>query len=210
MIQSDSSLLISTYQKSLLEEEWNFIKQTCPHIPDGESVSGNTFCLMACGMLKAIGDFLNTEIDEVVRRMFVYPDSTSSDDETVTRYVRTNIVTFLDSQLVKPQLAFYLCPDFRHQVYEACRGFQSVFGEARERAIKAVAFAKTLRKDLEVAAEFTVNTNSELLIQKLQSTEHVRVVAPHSSQHLIFISGRIPLYYFMQIFICKCNALIRS
>ena len=28
MIQSDSSLLISTYQKSLLEEEWTFIKQT--------------------------------------------------------------------------------------------------------------------------------------------------------------------------------------
>ncbi len=28
MIQSDSSLLLSTYQKSLLEEEWTFIKQT--------------------------------------------------------------------------------------------------------------------------------------------------------------------------------------
>lgn len=85
MIQSDSTLLISTYQKSLLEEEWSFIKQTCPHIPEGESYSGNTFCQLACGMLKAIGNFLNNEIDEVVSRMFVYPDSTSSDDETVTR-----------------------------------------------------------------------------------------------------------------------------
>jgi hypothetical protein len=27
MIQSDSTLLISTYQKSLLEEEWAFVKQ---------------------------------------------------------------------------------------------------------------------------------------------------------------------------------------
>lgn len=42
MIQTDSSLLISTYQKSLLEEEWKFIKLTCPHIPDGESYSGMT------------------------------------------------------------------------------------------------------------------------------------------------------------------------
>jgi len=60
MIQSDSSLMISNYQKSLLEEEWTFIKQTCPHIPDGESFSCNTFCQLACGMLKAIGDYLNS------------------------------------------------------------------------------------------------------------------------------------------------------
>ncbi len=76
----------------------------------------------------------------------------------------------------------------RHQVYEACRGFQSVFGEARERAIKALAFAKTLRKDLEVSAEFTV-ISKEALIQRLQDTGHIKVVAPHSSQHQIFIPG---------------------
>eukprot|EP00095_Tigriopus_kingsejongensis_P011134 maker-scaffold1161_size58349-snap-gene-0.7 protein:Tk11134 transcript:maker-scaffold1161_size58349-snap-gene-0.7-mRNA-1 annotation:"hypothetical protein CAPTEDRAFT_214311" len=163
MIQSDSSLMISTYQKSLLEEEWQFIKYTCPHIPDGESFSGNTFCQMACGMLKAIGDFLNTEIDEVVRRMFVYPDSESSDDETVTK----------------------------HQIYEACRGFQAVFHEARERAIKAVAFAKTLRKDFEVSAEYSIGGNPLDVIERLYKTGHVRIVAPLPSKHLIFISSRI-------------------
>ncbi|XP_059082749.1 mitogen-activated protein kinase kinase kinase 4-like isoform X4 [Tigriopus californicus] len=163
MIQSDSSLMISAYQKSLLEEEWQFIKTTCPHIPDGESFSGNTFCQMACGMLKAIGDFLNTEIDEVVRRMFVYPDSESSDDETVTK----------------------------HQIYEACRGFQAVFHEARERAIKGVAFAKTLRKDFEVSAEYTMNITAPEVIQRLYETGHVRIVAPLSSKHLIFIASRI-------------------
>ena len=51
---------------------------------------------------------------------------------------------------------------FRHQVYEACRGFQSVFAEAKERSQKALAFAKTLRKDLEVSAEFTPANNDEL------------------------------------------------
>ena len=37
MIQGDSSLLISTYQKNLLEQEWDFIKNICPHIPGGEA-----------------------------------------------------------------------------------------------------------------------------------------------------------------------------
>ena len=37
MIQADSPLLISTYQKSLLEQEWEFVKTTCPHIPGGEA-----------------------------------------------------------------------------------------------------------------------------------------------------------------------------
>ena len=49
----------------------------------------------------------------------------------------------------------------RHQVYEACRGFQSVFAEAKERSQKALAFAKTLRKDLEVSAEFTPAATNE-------------------------------------------------
>lgn len=86
MIQSDSSLLISTYQKSLLEEEWHFIKQICPHIPEGEIFSCNTFCLLACGMLKAIGNFLNSELDGVVSKMFVDPDSDDSDEETQLRF----------------------------------------------------------------------------------------------------------------------------
>ena len=38
MIQADSSLLSSsTYQKNLLEQEWEFVKATCPHIPSGEA-----------------------------------------------------------------------------------------------------------------------------------------------------------------------------
>ena len=39
----------------------------------------------------------------------------------------------------------------RKSLFEAFRGFQSLFGEARERAVKAIAFAKLLRKDLEVS-----------------------------------------------------------
>lgn len=71
----------------------------------------------------------------------------------------------------------------------ACRAFQSVFHEARERALKAVSFSKTLRKDLEVSAEYSLRSTPEALIERLQATEHVRVMAPHSSQHFIFVSS---------------------
>ena len=81
-------------------------------------------------------------------------------------------------------------------MYEACRGFQSVFGEARERAIKALAFAKTLRKDLEVSAEFSVahgaaaGANAQgALVDRLKASGHIRVIAPHSVKHQLFISG---------------------
>ena len=37
LFQGDTSLLISTYQKNLLEQEWDFIKTICPHIPGGEA-----------------------------------------------------------------------------------------------------------------------------------------------------------------------------
>ena len=65
--------------------------QTCPHIPDGESLSGNTFCLMAGGMLRATGDFLSKEIDEVVKRMYV-SDSEGSDDNEAS--IRSDAKTY--------------------------------------------------------------------------------------------------------------------
>ncbi len=62
-----------------------------PHIPDGESLSCYTFCQLACGMLKAIGNFLNSGIDDVVSRLFVDPDSDGSDDDTgATRYAKSD------------------------------------------------------------------------------------------------------------------------
>ena len=50
-----------------------------------------------------------------------------------------------------------------------------MFVEARERIFKAVAFAKLLRKDLEVSAEFSLKGNPSDLIKKLCQTKHVKV-----------------------------------
>jgi mitogen-activated protein kinase kinase kinase 4 len=71
----------------------------------------------------------------------------------------------------------------------ACRGIQSVFHEARERALRAVAFAKTLRKDLEIAASFELLAPLEHFLLGLWQAGHVRVVAPHSCSHLMFVPG---------------------
>ena len=64
-------------------------------------------------------------------------------------------------------------------MFEALRGYQSLFVEARERAVKAIAFAKILRKDLEVSAEFGVKGDPYGLLKRLQETRHVKVLAPN-------------------------------
>ena len=64
----------------------------------------------------------------------------------------------------------------RKILFEALRGYQSLFVEARERAVKAIAFAKILRKDLEVSAEFSLKGNPVDVFSKLQETKHVKVM----------------------------------
>jgi len=162
MIQVDSSLLISTYQKNLLEQEWEFIKTTCPHIPGGEARASNTFCQMACGILMSIGDFMRMGSDDIVKNMYDVSDDIDEEDNAT-----------------------------RKTLYEALRGFQSLFGEARERTFKAISFAKLLRKDLEVAAEFHLAGGFDELMSRLQETEHVQVLAPHSAHHYIFVPKTI-------------------
>ncbi|KAG8232698.1 hypothetical protein J437_LFUL014716, partial [Ladona fulva] len=157
MVQQES-LLISTYQKNLLEEEWSFVKATCPHIPGGEALAANMFCLLATDMLRTIGKYLNSEIDDLIQSM---GDVWPPEDTT------------------------------KHVMLATCRSLQSIFIEARERALKGISFAKTLRKDLEIAAAFSLNSNPRKFLKRLQETGHVCVVAPHSCKHLIFIPGSI-------------------
>jgi mitogen-activated protein kinase kinase kinase 4 len=43
LIVQKESVVICPYQKSLLEEEWKFVKVTCPFIPGGEALAANSF-----------------------------------------------------------------------------------------------------------------------------------------------------------------------
>ena len=97
---------------------------------------------MACGMLASIGDFLRMGIDEIVKNMYELSDN-DEDEDMATRFGHN---FYLHN--------FLFITFSRKSLFEAFRGFQSLFGEARERAVKAIAFAKLLRKDLEVKIRF--------------------------------------------------------
>lgn len=64
-----------------------------------------------------------------------------------------------------------------------------LLAETRERALRAAGLAKMLRKDLEVAAEFSLLGNLSVVLAKLQETGHILVIVPHSQNHFIFIPG---------------------
>ena len=108
--------------------------------------AGETFCQMACGMLASIGDFLRMGIDEIVKNMYELSDN-DEDEDMATRF-GANLYTH------EREGGNFHISYSRKSLFEAFRGFQTLFGEARERAVKAIAFAKLLRKDLEVKIGF--------------------------------------------------------
>ncbi|XP_077868345.1 mitogen-activated protein kinase kinase kinase 4-like, partial [Saccoglossus kowalevskii] len=75
----------------------------------------------------------------------------------------------------------------RRTILESCRGFKQLFHESRERASKALGFAKMLRKDLEIAAEFQLNIQINELLQILRDCHHVKVVTSRTSDYQLFI-----------------------
>ena len=83
MIQGESSILISTYQKNLLEQEWEFIKNTCPHIPGGEARASETFCELASGMFSSIGNFLQSGSDEIIRNLSDATEEIDMEESTI-------------------------------------------------------------------------------------------------------------------------------
>jgi hypothetical protein len=45
-------------EKSLLDDEWAFIRENCSHIRGGESVAARRFCFLASNVLDAVGEGL--------------------------------------------------------------------------------------------------------------------------------------------------------
>lgn len=145
-------------QKGYLEQEWNFVRTFAPHIHDGEALAANKFCLMASDLLTSIGDYIQVGIDECF----------SNFNETLA---------------AAPQNVSI----FRKGILSSCRKFKAVFQEAAGRACQATAFAKSLRKDLEFAAEFHSNVEFDMLLSRLKDTGHIRVFAPNCLNHVMFV-----------------------
>ncbi|XP_059490886.1 mitogen-activated protein kinase kinase kinase 4 isoform X2 [Neocloeon triangulifer] len=171
LIVQKESVVVCPYQKSLLEEEWKFVKHTCPFIPGGEALAANSFCRMASGMLSAIVDHLNAGVDDL---------SSILEDSNVDNDLQ-------DDQSSGADEAF----DHKQSILSACRNIQNIFHEARERALRAISFAKTLRKDLEIASSFSLMAPLNEFLLRLSQADHVRVVAPHSCSHLMFVPASL-------------------
>ncbi|XP_070567401.1 mitogen-activated protein kinase kinase kinase 4-like isoform X2 [Ptychodera flava] len=162
--------------KNIIQEEWSFVKEMCPHIRDGEAQAGQRFCVMASGLLTSTSEFLSNKMDEQCSQL---QDSTSF-DETRTTTLR-----------------------------ESSRTFKEIFHEIRERASKALGFAKLLRKDLEIAAEFQTSTGISVndLLAMLKTTNHIKVLTSHSSDYLLFIPKHLKdnQRYILQLLNVTCG-----
>ncbi|XP_042637508.1 mitogen-activated protein kinase kinase kinase 4 [Orycteropus afer afer] len=134
--------------KNLLEEEWNFTKEITHYIRGGEAQAGKLFCDIAGMLLKSTGSFLEFGLQESCAEFWTSADDSSASDE------------------------------IRRSVIEISRALKELFHEARERASKALGFAKMLRKDLEMAAEFILSAPTRDLLSVLRSKHYIKVQIP--------------------------------
>ncbi|KAF4794858.1 mitogen activated protein kinase kinase kinase 4 [Turdus rufiventris] len=147
--------------KNLLEEEWNFTKEITPYIRGGEAQAGKLFCDIAGMLLKSTGMFLDSGLQDSCDEFWASADDSIASDE------------------------------IRRSVIETSRALKELFHEARERASKALGFAKMLRKDLEIAAEFALSAPVRDLLNALKTKEYVKVQIPGLESLQVFVPGSI-------------------
>uniref|UniRef100_A0AAY4DGD6 Mitogen-activated protein kinase kinase kinase 4 n=1 Tax=Denticeps clupeoides TaxID=299321 RepID=A0AAY4DGD6_9TELE len=143
--------------KNLLEEEWNFTKVITPYIRGGEAQSGKLFCDIAGMLLKSTGDFLDAGLQKSDDEFWGSADDSAASDE------------------------------IKRSVIETSRSLKELFHEARERASKALGFAKMLRKDLEIAGEFSIACGVPSLLVALKERNYVKVQIPGVEQLQVFV-----------------------
>nr|XP_020731989.1 mitogen-activated protein kinase kinase kinase 4 [Odocoileus virginianus texanus] len=143
--------------KNLLEEEWNFTKEITHYIRGGEAQAGKLFCDIAGMLLKSTGGFLESGLQESCAEFWTSADDSSASDE------------------------------IRRSVIEVSRALKELFHEARERASKALGFAKMLRKDLEIAAEFILSAPVRDLLDALKSKQYAKVQIPGLETLQVFV-----------------------
>ncbi|XP_029926030.1 mitogen-activated protein kinase kinase kinase 4 isoform X3 [Myripristis murdjan] len=143
--------------KNLLEEEWHFTKVITPYIRGGEAQSGKLFCDIAGMLLKSTGDFLDAGLQKSDNEFWESADDSTASDE------------------------------IRRSVIETSRSLKELFHEARERASKALGFAKMLRKDLEIAADFSITSGVPCLLEALKERSYVKVQIPGLEELEVFV-----------------------
>uniref|UniRef100_A0A4W6EGE9 Mitogen-activated protein kinase kinase kinase 4 n=1 Tax=Lates calcarifer TaxID=8187 RepID=A0A4W6EGE9_LATCA len=140
--------------KNLLEEEWNFTKVITPYIRGGEAQSGKLFCDIARMLLKSTGDFLDAGLQKSGNEFWESADDSTASDE------------------------------IRRSVIETSRSLKELFHEARERASKALGFAKMLRKVRVGSGEFSLPWNRK---SHLTSSFYIQVQIPGLEELQVFV-----------------------
>lgn len=101
------------------------------------------FSLMASSLMRSISDFLDNGVDEC----FSQYDSMPYDHEvdTSTEEHPSNDEDEEEDEETPPRICSR-SNEVRQAIIQCCRRFKEHFHEARERASKALGFAKSLRK----------------------------------------------------------------
>ncbi|KAF7662423.1 hypothetical protein LDENG_00235940 [Lucifuga dentata] len=94
---------------------------------------------------------------------------------------------FLNAGLQKSAEDSTASDEIRRSVIETSRSLKELFHEARERASKALGFAKMLRKDLEVAADFSITNGLPCLLEALKKQKYVKVQMPGLEELQVFV-----------------------
>uniref|UniRef100_A0A8C4QGF8 Mitogen-activated protein kinase kinase kinase 4 n=1 Tax=Eptatretus burgeri TaxID=7764 RepID=A0A8C4QGF8_EPTBU len=139
--------------KNLLEQEWDFSKQVVPFVRGGEARAGRLFCDIARCLLESTGEFLRDGVKQLCSEPFASPDDSIQSD------------------------------GLRRSVMEICRAVRELFHEARERASKALGFAKMLCKAsqlLMVAQPSSLLHEQRKVFQRL-TREKTRLVCEQTS-----------------------------
>ncbi|EPY85227.1 hypothetical protein CB1_000390041 [Camelus ferus] len=123
----------------------------------GSSFVFRNVCDIAGMLLKSTGSFLEFGLQESCAEFWTSADDGSASDE------------------------------IRRSVIEISRALKELFHEARERASKALGFAKMLRKDLEIAAEFIFSAPVGDLLEVLKSKQYVKVQIPGLENLQVFV-----------------------
>uniref|UniRef100_A0A673TP60 Mitogen-activated protein kinase kinase kinase 4 n=1 Tax=Suricata suricatta TaxID=37032 RepID=A0A673TP60_SURSU len=113
-------------------------------------------------LLKSTGSFLEVGLQESCAEFWTSADDSNASDEIRSR-----------------------------SVIEVSRALKELFHEARERASKALGFAKMLRKDLEIAAEFLLSAPVRDLLDVLKSKQFVKVQIPGLENLQVFVPNTL-------------------
>ncbi|XP_065928516.1 mitogen-activated protein kinase kinase kinase 4-like [Magallana gigas] len=178
--------------KNVLESEWLFTKQICPHVIGGEAEAGKRFSSLASSLLNSIADFLESGIDDFSTSLYNLTINDDSVDRSDPGEKDTNNNNDSNTNDEVQDQQKMVIQDIRHLFQQTSRNCKKLFNEARERASKALGFAKALRKDLEIAADFNIAVTTVELLAKLKTANFVMVnFSTNDPGYLMFIPSRI-------------------